>query len=230
MSIKLTFPYIVAFLLLLIVMLELHEMVHITIGYLICGCWGERDFNVWELCTGCDAHSSYTWLATLSGPLFSFAMMWLGMHWLKTDDKNKKALGFSLIFANIPFGRITTVMMGGGDEMVVTRHFLKGSFSRTQMIIICSVIVFLIVAPPVISAWKALKNKNTWLYITGFLMLPLAFLLVYTLGALNTLLKNGFLSRPYIMGTPLLITLHTLFAATLLAFMRKKLFNITRPA
>ena len=226
MHIKLSFSYVVTFLLLLIVMLELHETVHIVVGRLICGCWGPRDFNVWSLCKGCSENHPTWWLATLAGPLFSFALMWLGMFWLDAKESGRMTLGFSLIFANIPFGRISTVMMGGGDEMVVTRHFLTGEYSRTQMILICSVLVLGLGLPPVIKAFRVLTNRWSWLYIIGFLTIPLLFLLLYVLTGLNTLLNNGFLATPWIMGTPVLITLHTGLALLALLGLRKNLFSI----
>ena len=223
MHLKLSITYLITFTLLLIVMMELHEIVHITVGRLICGCWGPRDFNVWSLCTGCKESQSTWWLATLAGPVFSFALMWLGMFWLSSIDTAKKALGFSLIFTNIPFGRITTVMMGGGDEMVVVRHFLSTEFNRTKMILICSTIVLIVGVPPIVAAFRSIQNKKAWLYILGFLTLPLLFLLLYTLIGLNTLLGAGFLSTEWIMGTPLLITLHTVIALILLILTRKNI-------
>ena len=208
-------------------MLEVHEMVHIGVGRLICGCWGARDFNVWSLCTGCSENQPLWWLATLAGPLVSFALMWLGMFWLGSEDPNKLTFGFSLIFANIPFGRISTVMMGGGDEMVVTRHFLKGEYSRTSMILICSTVILCFVVPPISRAFNVLKNRWVWLYIIGFLTLPLLFLLVYVLTGLNSLLDKGFLSALWIMGTPILITIHTSIALISLLWLRKNLFSIS---
>src|SRR5579872_2464457 len=201
MSIKLSLSYVVTFLLLLIVMMEMHEMVHIIVGRIICGCWGPRDFNVWSLCETCESESM-GWLATLAGPLFSFCLMWLGMFWLASADSKRKALGFAFIFTNIPFGRITTVMLGGGDEMVVIRNFLSGNFSRTQMILIGSAIILAATLPPIFKAFQFISNKKSWLYLVGFLTVPLLFLLLYTLIGLNSLLENGFLATPWIMGTP----------------------------
>jgi len=227
MRIKLSFFYIIAFLLLLIVMLELHETIHITVGYIICGCWGNRDFNVWALCDTCN-NPSLSWLATLAGPVFSFSMMWWGRSLLSAKKAPTKALGFSLIFANIPFGRITEVMKGAGDEMVVAKHFLKPSFTHAQIILIASVIVLFVGLPPIIKAFRVLANKNALLYIAGFLTLPLVFILLYILIAMNSLLHTGFLSFNRIMGTPLLITLHTLLAMVLLWWLRKRLFSLNK--
>ena len=226
MTLKLSPRYLLAFILLLLVMMEMHEIVHISVGWMICGCWGPRDFNVWDLCDACENSETLGWIATMAGPFFSFALMWLGMFWLSSNNSKKVALGFSLIFSNIPFGRITTVMMGGGDEMVVVRHFMTGDFSRTQMIFIGTLIVLAIGVPPIAKAFRILQNKRAWIYIVGFLTLPLLFLLVYTLIGLNTLLESGFLASPWIMGTPLFITLHTSIALVLLMAFRRHLYTI----
>jgi len=225
MKLKLSVRYIITFLLLVIVMLEVHEIVHITIGRIICGCWGTRDFNVWQLCSGCDANA-WTWLATLAGPLFSFALMWMGWYLLSTRSQHNKAMGFALVFANIPLGRITGPMMGGGDEMVVAKHFLQAFMGHTQIIVICTAVLLLLGVPPIVRAYKTITNKFKWLYIAGFLTLPLVLILLYVLTFLNGLLLNGFLSTPFIMGTPLLITLHTTVAAVLLILLRENLTRI----
>ena len=223
MYLKISFSYIITFLLLTLVMMELHEIVHISVERILCGCWGPRDFNVWSLCEGCKETQPLWWLATLAGPLFSFALMWLGMYWTYNPDHTKKALGFALIFSNIPFGRITTVMMGGGDELVVIRNFLSDDFTRTQMIVIGSLLLLAVGVPPIWAAYRVLTNKRSWIHIVAFLNLPLLFLLLYILIGLNTILSSGFLADPWIMGTPLLITVHTLVAAILLIWLRKNL-------
>lgn len=223
MRIRITPAYTFSFLLFLIIMMELHELAHITVGRWLCGCWGPRDFNVWSLCDGCESTQPYAWVATLTGPLFSFAMMYIGVMGLKSVDPVRKSVAFSLIFANIPFGRITTVMMGGGDEMVVLRNLLPAYFDRPSQIWIGSLLLLLIGVPPIYKAYHAVSNRRSWLYILGFMTLPLAFLLVYTLIGLNSLLKSGFLSEPWIFGTPLLITIHTIIAAGLFFVVRKKL-------
>lgn len=225
---RFSIPYALSFLLLLMVMMELHELVHISVGRILCGCWGPRDFNVWSLCDGCQEKQPLWWLATLAGPVFSFTVMWLGMIWLHSPKSTRQALGFSLVFSNIPFGRITTVMMGGGDEMVVVRNFLKDDFTRTQIIMAGTTILLVLGLPPIISAVRVLTNRRPWLIILGFLTLPLAFLLVYTLTGLNTLLSLGFLDDAWIFGTPLLITLHTFIALILLIWLRKNLSLINR--
>jgi hypothetical protein len=223
MLIRISFSYIIAFLLLTLVMLELHEMVHITVGRIICGDWGMRDFNVWALCKDCSQQHSLYWLATLAGPLFSFAMMWYGKHLLCSVSLWKRSVGFSLIFANIPFGRISEAIRGAGDEMTVTKYLLKEHISSAGIHNICSAAVLIICVPPIVKAFRSIKNKYAWLYVTGFLTLPLAFILGYVLVGMNGLLKTGFLSGTGIMGTPVLISAHSILAALILILLRKKL-------
>jgi hypothetical protein len=214
MRLNITPSFILAFLLLLLIMMELHELVHISVARLICGCWGSRDFNVWSLCEDCKSTQPLWWLATLAGPVFSYVMMWIGRAMLSSNDIQTKALGFSLVFTNIPFGRITTVMMGGGDEMLVLRYLMQSTLTRREAIILCSMIVLMIATPPIIRAGRAISNQKSWMHIAGFLTLPLFFLLIYLLTGLNGLLITGFLSQHWIMGTPLLITIHTGIALT----------------
>lgn len=228
MKLKLSFGYIIAFLLLTLAMLELHETVHIITGRIICGDWGSRDFNVWNLCKDCNVHHPNSWLATLTGPFFSFIMMWVGMGLLYAINDNYKAAGFALVFANIPFGRISQVMMGSGDEMIVTKALLKDSLTHNQLILTGSCILLLLGVPPIVKAYLTLKNKMAWLYLLGFLTLPLVFILIYVLTALNGLLNKGFLANAWIMGTPLLITLHTFIALVLLAYFYKNLLPAAR--
>jgi hypothetical protein len=174
-------------------------------------------------CEDCHKNQpSRWWLATLAGPLFIFLMMWIGRYLLSKKLKDK-AIGFLLIFANIPVGRITTVMMGGGDEMVATRYFLSESFTNRQMILLCSTVVLVAGVPPIVKAFETLRNKRSWLVIVGFLTLPLFFLLTYLLTGLDSVRNNGFLAQPWVMGTPLLITLHTLTAFILLIIFRRNL-------
>ena len=224
MRIKLSVAFIVTFLLLQIVMLELLEMVHIITGYLICGCWGVLDFNSWQLCNECNVNHPLYWMATLAGPVFSIVIMWLRMILLSSINGNRRIMGFLLIFSSIPLGRISEAMQGAGDEMVVSRHLLQQDFSRTEMILITTILLFSLMVPPLIKAARLLTNKRPWLYLLGFLTLPLIFILLYILVGMSLVLNTGFLSTPWIMGTPLLITIHTLLAIFLLWLFRKNLY------
>ena len=102
---KLNWKYIISFLALTFVMHEAHEIAHTSLGRFICGCWGKRDFNVWSLCEGCFEANPNAILATFAGPIFTFAMIWVGFYLLRKCNPAKRSLGFSMIFANMPFAR-----------------------------------------------------------------------------------------------------------------------------
>ena len=131
MKLKLTPKFIMTFLALTFVMHEAHEIVHTSIGRLICGCWGQRDFNVWGLCEGCSEQKPYAIISTFAGPIFTFIMIWIGTILIsKTKTENQKAIGFSLIFANMPFARILTASMGSGDEVWGLNQLLKNCIAK----------------------------------------------------------------------------------------------------
>ncbi|HEX9930788.1 MAG TPA: hypothetical protein VGB02_19805 [Pyrinomonadaceae bacterium] len=66
LHLRITFGYLLALFALMICSGELHEQVHITTGYFVCGGYGARDFNVWHTIEPCAA-PSLAFLATLAG-------------------------------------------------------------------------------------------------------------------------------------------------------------------
>ncbi|HKO81274.1 MAG TPA: hypothetical protein VJU78_12800 [Chitinophagaceae bacterium] len=232
MQIKITFRYVIAFFALNMIMVELHEQVHINTGYFICGCYGPRNFNVWAIGEHC-ALQQWSFVATLTGPLFSYALMWLGAWWIaKSSNHKKKILGFSLLFANLPFARIFTALAGGGDEKVVMQA-VSGNADPFISKLNAALIVTVVCLPPMIVAYRKLNAPNRFLWITGFAMMPLIYGMLYHHIFLNWLLKKGIASNSYILGTPSLILLHFILMLLLLIFFRKDLVqtgkrNITK--
>jgi hypothetical protein len=207
MKIKITLTTIACFLSFSLLFGQFHEMVHMIIGRLICGCWGTQlDFNIWQFCNSCNAN---TYIASLAGPFFSFLMMWIGVFLLKNQSYAYKLFGFFLIFGNKAFARIFTALMGSGDEITA----LKIIFNDLQPVtikIIGAVIVLLFALPPLIFAYKSLKQRYAWLIVIGFSVLPLVFQQFYQFKMLNSFLKSGFLAQIHFMGIADLIHLHTL--------------------
>lgn len=224
MQIKITWKYAIAFIALDLVMMELHEQAHIQVGRMICGCYGERDFNVWHSCAEC-THPALAYLATLAGPLFTYAMIWLGAWWLtKSESSEKRTIGFSLVFANMAFARIFTALIGGGDEITVLKYGFADSLNITAVKKLGAVIVLLFCMPPLIIALKNISNERRLWYFAGFSILPMLFGLFYVFIFLNGLLKKGFLSATMLLGTPTLILLHTgLMVLVLTGFSRNLL-------
>ncbi|OQP60457.1 hypothetical protein A3860_33595 [Niastella vici] len=227
MQLKITFRYVIAFFALNMLMVELHEQAHIITGYLICGCYGPRDFNVWATCERC-VFPQWSFLATLAGPVFSCSLMWLGA-WLmaKSTGHKKKVLGFSLLFSNLPFARIFTALAGGGDEKIVIQA-IRGNIGLVWSQLMAILIVTIICLPPMIIAYKKSAVPNRFLLITGFATIPLIYGMLYQHLFLNWLLKKGIGSQSYILGTPSLILLHFLLMLLLFFLFRKGLLQCGR--
>jgi hypothetical protein len=227
-TLRITWKFLLAFFALTLISGELHEQVHINTGWFVCGGYGPRDFNTWKTAADC-ANPSWTFLATAVGPLFSYLVMWVGAGLLlKAESAGYKAIVFALVFAPLPFARIFTAAMGGGDERVVLSNFLKGTLDPVTIKILATLIVTAICLPPVLIAYRSIKNRFRLLYVIGFLVLPLLVLSVYVFMFLNGLLFSGVLSESPILGTPLLVIVHFLLMAVFLAFSHRWLFEINR--
>jgi len=225
LDLRITWHYLIALLALMICTGELHEQIHITTGYFICGGYGPRDFNAWQTADPCAA-PSLSFLATLAGPLWSYLVMWTGVGLLlRAKSMAYKTIGFSLIFAPLPFARIFTAIMGGGDEKVVMRA-VTGLTDPLSLKITTASIVLLICLPPIVIAWRSIGNRFAFLYPIGFSILPLVVLGIYVLTLLNNLLSSGFLSSVFILGTPTLILVHFMIMACVLVLCRKWLLEI----
>jgi hypothetical protein len=208
LHLKLTFKNLFVFQFFFFLMHELHELTHIITGRILCGYWGTRDFNVWQLCQTCNI--SYPQAATFAGPVFTFAMLWLGRYWLKySASTTVRSLGLVFIFGNMPFGRIYMAATGSGDEVFGLRSlFLNAGHSNLLWIkLLGFIIVALVCVPPLITAYRAIANKRKLIIFTGLLILPLMLDTVILLIFLNGLLAKGLLNQVVIMGTPLLVSL-----------------------
>ncbi|MEO6633141.1 MAG: hypothetical protein ABIN13_15505 [Mucilaginibacter sp.] len=186
---------------------ELHEQVHVIIGRILCGCWATRDFNVWQLCDSCSL--PYSVAATFAGPVFTFAMLWLGRHWLRYGKSSEiKSLGLVFIFGNMPFGRMYMAATGSGDEVFGLRElFINADHSNLWLIrLVGFTIVAAICVPPLVTAYLSITNKWRVLIFIALLIIPLGLDTVILLIFLNGLLQRGILNQVVVMGMPLMIT------------------------
>ncbi len=211
MKIKITTPFVIAFLSLHFIMHELHELVHTAVGRAICGCWGQRDFNVWNLCNDCYEQNNYAVLSTFAGPVFTFSMIWLGVYFLKKQHTvQQKSFGFALLFANIPFARLFTAFMGKGDEIFGLTKLLH---NHIMAWIIGLSLILLLTIYPLYNAFVTITNKNKVGYFILFLLTPMMVDFVFVFGVMNNLLKKEVLSNYWMLGSPLLVTV---FSGTML--------------
>jgi hypothetical protein len=210
LKIQLTLKNLLVFLFFFFMMHEMHELAHIVTGRIICGCWGTRDFNVWDLCKDCLTLKPIAIIATFTGPVFTFIMLWAGRYLLKYSASAKyRSLGLVFILGNMQFGRIYMAATGSGDEISGLRWLLLNSDQSNALIIrlLTIAIVSIICIPPLITAYKAIANKRKILIFICFLIIPLILDTVIILIFLNGLLGKGLLNQAWIMGTPLLIPL-----------------------
>jgi hypothetical protein len=224
MKLKITPKFVLTFLALTFVMHEAHEIVHTTVGRLICGCWGQRDFNVWSLCQGCSEQNPLAIISTFAGPIFTFIMIWLGTMLLaKNKTPQQKSFGFSLIFANIPFARILTAGMGSGDEIwglgeLLTNYSAAWAIGLT---VILAVTIF-----PLYKAFALIENKKRIGRFLLFFLAPTFIDLILVLGLMNTLLQNGLLSTYWILGSPILVTLWTAIVLLIFIVTKKNIYTL----
>lgn len=225
MTSKITWKYLLAFIALNMLMGELHEQAHIQTGFAICGCYGQRDFNVWETCASCIS-SGLSYLATVSGPVFSYIVYWFcALVLLQSSNRKKINFGIALLFATLPFARIFTASMGGGDEKTVLIHLLQNYLSLPVIKLIAAGFVILFCLPPILIASRLLPKKNRWWYILGFNIGPLIVGMLWQRFFLNKLLMNPVRANTYIAGTPVMILLHSLIMLLLLIVFRKALIE-----
>lgn len=226
LNLKINWKFLLAMFALMICTGEFHEQIHIQTGRIVCGAYGARDFNAWKTAADC-AVPAWSFLATLAGPLWSYAVMWTGAALLmKAGSINYKTTGFALVFAPLPFARIFTALTGGGDEKVVLQTLLPDAFSVVTVKILAAIAVIAICLPPILIAYKNIRNRFALLYVAGFSVLPLVVLGLYVFKFLNPLLTGGFLASAPLLGTPSLILAHFGLMALLLIFRRRWLLEI----
>lgn len=167
-TLKLTRKYCLALYCITMLYASLHELVHHFAGYVVCGSWGTKTFNSFS--TTCE-HLPKTYIATYAGPLFSFIIMYIGAYFLKNGTTDlKKHLGFALIFAQMPAQRMMGPIMGFNDELYATNK-LFGNNQLNSWIV--GIIIFAICIPPLLIAYRSIKNKyrSPW-FLLYFLFLP----------------------------------------------------------
>ena len=163
--------YFIAFIMLLFLLTQMHQLIHHIAGEILCGKAGFLTFDR-HFFSPALTGTSYK-LATIAGPLFSHYMfMWIGMFMLRSGKYS--LAGFTLILASMPLGRFWA--LSGGDERFYDLWIsqLFGLNENTSMIL-SILIVLLILVPPLIAAYKSIANNRRWIVFSAFLILPLFF-------------------------------------------------------
>jgi hypothetical protein len=196
-------PALFSFFIMVLALAEAHECAHIFGARAVCGAWGTRNFSVWTTREGCAENHPLIVLAIFAGPLFTFAMIWLGT-WIviKPTRQSLRALGIALIFAPLPFARIVTAATGHGDEvsgftMLLNDHRIGWAVGLAS--------ILLLSLYPVLKAYRSLAPPRRLLVFGGLLLLPMLAHGLTTHSMLNGLLVKGVLDESGMLGAPVLV-------------------------
>lgn len=163
--IPLNLNYIIAFLFLLFLLMQVHQLLHHVVGEILCGKVGYLTFDKHQFAT--ELSYSGIILATIPGPLVNYVAMWIGMFLLLRSERYN-LLGFSLIFASMPLVRFLASFIGDEYKFGFWSGQIIG-LSKGYSPIIGMIIIILVILPPLIVAYKALRS---WRIFLGFLFLP----------------------------------------------------------
>lgn len=177
-----------------------HELIHHVTAFAVCGCWGYKTFNSYDVCSGCT--TPWTLLATLAGPVFSFAAMWWGWALMGRASARQRGVGLALVFANLPLNRLGFPLLGMNDEHAVAYELLGpgwGARGLTQAVVLA------VGLPPLMRAWHTLGNARRGRWFTALLVLPLLVVIVVVgMGLENLILEKQFLWQT-LWGVPYLV-------------------------
>lgn len=188
-----------------------HEFTHHLTASVVCGDVGRMSLNRFVLAGGCTG----PWpVSTAAGPVLSYLMMWLGA-WMVRRGR-KPLLGLALVVAYVPFLRLLTAAMGGGDEGVLMRLW-----SPVHARWMAPVLVLALVLPPLLVCYRSLANRRRGSVFLAAFLLPI--LPVLPIPAADSAWYGdwlaGTVALPHLFGVPFAVLMvhGSLLACCLLA-------------
>ncbi|HXD79271.1 MAG TPA: hypothetical protein VN616_15745 [Puia sp.] len=174
MNLKLSPLHILAFLILLFLVQQLHDWTHILTVRAICHCWGHRVFEGWTICGS--ASGGQHALISISGSLINFALLWVGWSLLHPEGTaEENSIGVALVFAARPLPDLIAAFRGGGEltESIawIQQH---GPTSNVHFVHRAGlVLILLLVIPPLVRAFLRLPGyKGKLIAFPLLLLLP----------------------------------------------------------
>jgi hypothetical protein len=203
------------FLLLAFLCYEGHQLVRHLTGAALCGGFGTMTFTVAATKQPC----SLPTVVTLSGPVFTYGLAWLGMLLLRSP--RHALFAYALVFASWAPVRFIQTLTGRGDERVLAEQW----FGVTSQVAVAA-IVFLIGLPPAVAAFRAIANRRRVPVFIASLPLPLPLLFVLLLANRALFGESGTdIQGATVLGMSLLVLILDLIAAVLfVALARLQLF------
>jgi hypothetical protein len=183
-----------AFLAVQFILGQAHELAHHVAARVACGAWGAMTFDFFFLPEGGAGRPAALW-ATLAGPALTYALILLGGFLLR---RGPTWSGLLLVFANLPLGRLAGTIGGHGDELVLARAWLGGSWAWPLV----AALALALVLPALVLAWRALARPGAF---AALLVLPLFADLLLKRGLLAPLLAR--MPEPAAFGLPAFLIL-----------------------
>jgi hypothetical protein len=190
---------------------QAHELAHHVAGRMVCGAWGTMTFDFFFLPEGAAGNPAALW-STFAGPAFTYALILLGglLLW-----RGPSRAGFFLVFANLPMGRLASVLTGHGDEVVLAQAWLGGPWARPVAV----ALALLLLIPALWAAFRTLAQPGRIRTFAGLLILPLVADLLLKRALLAPLLART--PGPAAFGLPaFLILVDLAFAVAALLLLR----------
>jgi hypothetical protein len=198
--------HIAFFLLLAFLCYQAHQLARHLVGAALCGGFGTMTFTITITREPC----SLPTIVTLSGPLLTYGLAWVGMFLLRSPKH--KLFAYALIFASFAHLRFIQTLTGRGDELILAEQWF-GITSRP----IVAVIVFLIALPPILTAFRVIANRQRLLVFVVSWLLPLPLLFAMLFGNQFLFGANGDELRGILLlGIPLIVFVTDLIASALL--------------
>jgi len=198
MKIKLSPLYLLSFFALVFLVHEIHDWIHVLVARAVCGCWGTKAFDYWTLCakSWVSVSNQGNVLITMAGPLFNYLVICWGWELMQPENElHQKSLGFSLVFASLPFPRIMGALAGGGDETLALKQiFLHADGGNRHIVSLVGLLFVLILTLPALyRAFMLVAGLWGKLMVVAFLVLPGYIDRLVVSGLLNKMLAKGIL-------------------------------------
>lgn len=192
---KITWRYCMAFLLLCLLLQEVHEIAHMLVDRFTVNC-GKRFFLYWELCQ--EGGDKKVAIVAFAGPIVNFILLIAGYRMLsKQSTSTQKSIGFSLILATLPLQRLQAFIFRGSDEILGFRKLMQPTepFKGAGLIAGLALILLFIV-PALWRAYTHIKAKNSGLVMIGFLVVPFVFAYAAQQSLASVSARNILLTSP----------------------------------
>jgi hypothetical protein len=164
MKLNFSIKWLLAFLALIFLIIECHDWFHVAMARILCGCWGNKGFEDWKICSSCVLGKGELVAIGMIGPLLNYILIWTGWFFMEsTQPPTRKSLSFFLLYASNPLPSILAAKSGGTDETNAFRTLFQDTHGSNHYgVALSSLIMILILTiPPLIRSIGLIKGLAT---------------------------------------------------------------------